>query len=76
MISLEYIYKSLLKFLEEPDVRWFFYLLAIVFTVFIFIQEPVRFSGNKSFLGVNMKWHYYILAVINAFNYMWKWHRK
>lgn len=70
MITLQYIYSSLLKFLEEPNIRWFIYLLAIIFTVFIFIQEPVRFSGIKSFLGVNMKWHYYILAIVNAFNYM------
>ena len=45
-----------------------FFLLAVCFTVFIFIQEPVTFV--ERIYGLPMKWHYYIIAVANAFNYM------
>jgi hypothetical protein len=70
MLKIEDVLYALRKFLEEPNIRWFFFLLVICFTVFLFIQEPVRFSGVHSKVGLPMKWHYYILAVLNAFNYV------
>lgn len=70
MLKIEDVINALKKFLEEPSIRWFFFLLVIVLTVFLFIQEPVRFSGVHSKIGLPMKWHYYVIAIANAFNYI------
>jgi len=69
MYITELLYK-LANFISEPPMRWFFFLLAIVLTIFLFIQDPIRFSGIKGFTGLSMKWHMYIISVINALNYI------
>jgi len=69
MYITELLYK-LANFISEPPMRWFFYLIVIILTVFLFIQDPIRFSGIKGFSGFSMKWHLYIISIINALNYI------
>lgn len=69
MYITELLY-AIADFISLSEIRWLFFTLVIVFTVFLFIQEPIRFSGIKGFTGLSMKWHIYVIAVINAFNYI------
>jgi hypothetical protein len=57
-------------FISLPQIRWFFFLSVICLTVLVFIQEPIRFSGIKGITGISMKWQIYIIAIVNALNYI------
>ena len=64
------VLQKIANFISLSEIRWFFFILVIFLTVFVFIQEPIRFSGIKGITGLNMKWQIFTIAIINALNYM------
>ena len=58
------------KFLLNKTIRWFCFFAVLVLTVIVYTQEPTRFSGNKSFLGITYRLHIFITFSITIFLYM------
>ena len=58
------------KFLLNKTIRWFCFFAVLVLTVVVYTQEPTRFSGNKSFLGITYRLHIFITFSITIFLYM------
>ncbi len=59
---------SLTEFLLTPGFRWFIFLIKIIITILLYLNEPQRFSFVKAFDGLSYKWHLYILAMIAVFS--------
>ena len=57
---------SLAEFLLTPAFRWIIFLLRVVLSILLYINEPQRFSYVKSFDGLSYKWHLYIIAMFSA----------
>ena len=61
---------SISKFLLNKTIRWICFFCVLTLTVIVYIQEPVRFSEKKSFLGITYKLHIFITFCITLFLYM------
>lgn len=61
---------GLIQLLLAPSFRWLCYIMVIILTIIGYIQEPVRFSEQISFLGIPYKYHYYIMICITIAIYV------
>lgn len=58
--------QALTEFLLTPAFRWIVFILRIIVSIALYINEPQRFSIVKAFDGLSYKWHLYILAILSA----------
>jgi hypothetical protein len=60
------IISELGDFIITPLFRWITLLLTTLLSVLQYLNEPQRFSYNKSFYGVSFKWHLFALTVLGG----------
>lgn len=60
------IINSLAEFLVTPLIRWILLFASIIITIIQYLNEPQRFSLEKSFEGLTYKWHLYAIAVFTC----------
>jgi len=65
----ETLLKTFTTILINPILRWITLFITILLTIFAYIQEPIRFSGNYGSLGLKYKGQYFILSCITLFLY-------
>jgi len=56
---------SLAEFLITPAFRWILLLISTIISIVLYVNEPLRFSFVKSFLGISYKLELYIIAIIS-----------
>lgn len=56
---------SLSEFLITPAFRWILLFLSTIINIMLYVNEPMRFSFQKSFLGISYKWELYIIQIIS-----------
>ena len=61
--------KDFIDIFINPTFRWIILGITIILTVFAYLQEPIRFSGNKGFLGLKYRAHYFVLICFTLFLY-------
>lgn len=60
------IINSLAEFLVTPFIRWVLLFAGITITIIQYLNEPQRFSFEKSFEGLTYKWHLYAIAIFTC----------
>ena len=56
---------SLSEFLITPPFRWILLFLSTIINIMLYVNEPMRFSFQKSFLGISYKWELYIIQIMS-----------
>ena len=56
---------ALMDFLLNPWFRWLSFLALTILTILGYVQEPIRFSNEKAGLGLNYKYQYFVIQIIN-----------
>ena len=57
---------GLAEFIITPLFRWITFLLTVVLSILLYLNQPQRFSYNEVYFGLTYKWHLYGLAVFSA----------
>jgi hypothetical protein len=52
-------------FFLNPWFRWLAFIVLTILTILGYVQEPIRFSGKKDLFGVNFKYQYFVIQIIN-----------
>lgn len=55
----------LIDFLLQPWFRWFSFIALTILTILGYIQEPIRFSDKSDILGINFKYQYFVIQILN-----------
>jgi hypothetical protein len=56
---------ALMDFLLNPWFRWISFIVLTTLTILGYLQEPIRFSDEPSGLGLNYKWQYFVIQILN-----------
>lgn len=64
---MDSIIYHLLNFIINPVVRWVIFLLNVVFVMFAYNQEIVRFSVIKGISGLPFNWQMFCILLLGVF---------
>ena len=56
---------AFMDFLLNPWFRWLSFLALTILTILGYVQEPIRFSDKPDLFGVNFKYQYFVIQIIN-----------
>ena len=56
---------AFMDFLLNPWFRWLSFLALTILTIIGYVHEPIRFSGKPDILGVNFKYQYFVIQILN-----------
>ena len=57
---------GLAEFIITPLFRWITFLLTVVLSILLYLNQPQRFSYKTSFGNISYKWQLYILAIFGV----------